>query len=77
MVNNVVDSAGDARALYLGLPASIRAAMKQAAAAEAWTADAWILETRLAADVLATGGDAADHLARLYGGIKSAQKGLI
>lgn len=74
MVNNAIDNT---RALYMGLPAPIRAAMKRAAEVEAWTTDTWLLETRLAADVLATGGDAADHLARLYGNAAGGQETLI
>ncbi len=65
------------RQQFLALPAVIRAAMKRAADAEAWTPETWRFEVALATEILDLDESAADNLARLYGNAAGGQEPLL
>ena len=76
-MHNVSTQLTDARQQFLALPTAIRAAMKRAADAEAWTPETWRIEVALATEILDLDASAADNLARLYGNAAGGQETLL
>ncbi len=76
-MNNVSTELSDARQQFLALPTAIRAAMKRAADAEAWTPETWRIEVALATEILDLDESAADNLVRLYGNAAGGQETLL